>query len=243
MAFHGRHDMLVMVSGGSGITPFISIIRELMYANETQKHKTPQILLISAFKNSSDLTMLDLLLPITILPSKFSNLNLQIEAYVTREKQPPISIESNMNIRTFLFKPKSSNSPISPVLGQNNWFWLGAIISSSFIIFVILIAILNRYHIGKNTNEMYPYSSSRVALNILFMCCSIIVTSTIAFLWNKKINAMESSQIQNLEGANSGSYNGDRELESLPQQMVSQFTNVHYGERPNLKSKFSFSFS
>ncbi|KAI5647211.1 hypothetical protein M9H77_33216 [Catharanthus roseus] len=230
-----RHDMLVMVSGGSGITPFISIIRELMYANETQKHKTPQILLISAFKNSSDLTMLDLLLPITILPSKFSNLNLQIEAYVTREKQPPISIESNMNIRTFLFKPKSSNSPISPVLGQNNWFWLGAIISSSFIIFVILIAILNRYHIGKNTNEIYPYSSSRVALNILFMCCSIFVTSTIAFLWNKKINAMESSQIQNLEGANSGFYNGDRELESLPQQMVSQFTNVHYGERPNLK--------
>ncbi|KAG5626684.1 hypothetical protein H5410_011902 [Solanum commersonii] len=38
-----RHDLLVMVSGGSGITPFISIIRELIHTSESQKCKTPEI--------------------------------------------------------------------------------------------------------------------------------------------------------------------------------------------------------
>ncbi|KAL0412047.1 UNVERIFIED_CONTAM: Ferric reduction oxidase 2 [Sesamum latifolium] len=58
-----RHDLLVLVSGGSGVTPFISIIRELIYTRKTLKCKTPEVVLISAFKNSTDLTMLDLILP------------------------------------------------------------------------------------------------------------------------------------------------------------------------------------
>ncbi|GJZ64970.1 ferric reduction oxidase 2-like protein [Tanacetum coccineum] len=34
---------------------------------------------------------------------------------------------------------------------------------------------------------------------------------------------------------NSWFYNADRELESVPQQSLLQSTNVHYGERPDLK--------
>lgn len=214
-----------------------------MYAND--KCQTPEILLISAFKNSSDLTMLDLLIPITTLPSEFSNLKLQIEAYITRENQPISPETSNKNITALWFKPKPSDTPITPVLGQNNWLWLAAIVSSSFIIFLLLIAILNRYYIypiDKNTNKIYSLSS-KTTLNILILCISIIITSTLAFLWNKKQNAMESKQIQSLEGAtpvnspNSWFYNADRELESLPQHKISLSTNVHYGERPDLKSK------
>lgn len=237
-----RHDLLVMVSGGSGITPFISIIREMIYANQTQQNcKIPKILLISAFKNSSELTMLDLLLPITGSISQVSELGLKIEAYVTREKEP--AAEHEKSIRTAWFKPRQSDSPITPVLGKNSWLWLGAIISSSFIIFLLLIGILTRYYIypiDKNTNDIYPYSS-RSVLNILFMCISIVITATIAFLWNKKQNSMETNQIQNLDGAtpegspNSCFYIADRELESLPQQAVSLATNIHYGERPEVK--------
>lgn len=237
-----RHDLLVMVSGGSGITPFISIIREMIYAKQTQQNcKTPKILLISAFKNSSELTMFDLLLPITGSISEVSELGLQIEAYVTREKEPAAELKNT--IRTVWFKPRQSDSPITPVLGKNNWLWLGAIISSSFIIFLLLIGILTRYYIypiDKNTNKIYSYSSKSL-LNILFICISIVITSTIAFLWNKKQNSMETNQIQNMEGAtpegspNSWFYIAERELESLPQQTVSLSTKIHFGERPELK--------
>ncbi|CAN4108986.1 unnamed protein product [Withania somnifera] len=234
-----RHDLLVMVSGGSGITPFISIIRELIHINESQKGKTPEILLISVFKNSQDLTMLDLLLPISGAPSETCKLRLQIEAFVTREKQPT-STEDKKNLRTIWFKPNPSDEPITPILGQNNWLWLGAIISSSFIIFLISLGVLNRYYIypiDKNTNDIFSYPIKAV-LNMLIICISIVVTSSAAFAWNKRRSA---KQIQNMEGSspmaspNSWFYNADREMESLPQQSLSQSTNLHFGERPQLK--------
>ncbi|XP_073028636.1 ferric reduction oxidase 2-like [Primulina eburnea] len=236
-----RHDLLVMVSGGSGVTPFISIIRELIHTSQTLKLKTPKILLIAAFKSSADLTMLDLILPISGAPSMFSDLVIQVEAYVTREKEP--TIQQRKGVRAVWFKPNPSDAPITPILGQNNWLWLGAIISSSFIIYLILIGIVTRFYIypvDLNSNKIFS-SSSRAALHILFICVGIIMASTVAFLLNKTRNFQETSQIQNMEGAtpiastNSLYYNADRELESLPQQSISQSINVHYGERPDLK--------
>ncbi|PQM37023.1 ferric reduction oxidase 2 isoform X2 [Prunus yedoensis var. nudiflora] len=83
-----RHDTLVMVSGGSGITPFISIIRELLLMSTAFKCRVPKVVLICAFKSSLDLTMLDLILPMSSTSIEISNLELQIEAYVTRETEP-----------------------------------------------------------------------------------------------------------------------------------------------------------
>ncbi|EYU34160.1 hypothetical protein MIMGU_mgv1a023886mg [Erythranthe guttata] len=246
-----RHELLVMVSGGSGVTPFISIIRELIHTSQTSKYQTPKILLITSFKNSNDLTMLDLILPICGAPSEFPNLDLKIEAYVTREKHAPPAEEkekTTTSTRTVWLKPNPSDAPISPILGTNNYLWLGAIISSSFIIYLFFIGILTRYYIfpiDHNTNKIYP-SASRASLHMLFLCIGVFIAATSAFLMNKSSNARDrTTQIQNMEGAtpqaspNSLFYNADRELESLPQQSISQLINLHYGERPDLK-KFLF---
>ncbi|KAI3681791.1 hypothetical protein L6452_36596 [Arctium lappa] len=235
-----RHDMLVMVSGGSGITPFISIFRELVFTTEILKSKAPKILLISAFKDSSDLTMLELLLPTSGSPIEFSKLELQIEAYVTREKGTMTN--DKKPVRTVWLKPKSSDGPITPILGPNGWLWLAAIISCSFAGFLLSMGLVTRFYIypiDKNTYKVYSYGS-RGALNMLLICVSIIITCGAGFWWNKNKNAMESKQIQNMEGATpAGSpsllFNMDRELESLPQQSIFQSTNVHFGERPDLK--------
>lgn len=216
-----------------------------MYASTVTKCKTPQVILICSFKNSSDLTMLDLLLPISGNPTELPNLNLQIEAYVTREKQP--TTENSKLIRALWLKPHATDAPISPILGPNSWLWLGAIISSSFIIFLILIGIIGRYYvypIDHNSNKIFSYPL-RAFLNMLVICVSIAATASAAVLWNKRQNAKEARQIQHMEGSmpagspNSWFYNADRELESLPHQSLIQATNVHYGERPELKSKFS----
>ncbi|GKB64435.1 ferric reduction oxidase 2, partial [Tanacetum coccineum] len=216
-----RHDMLVMVSGGSGITPFISIFRELVFTTETLKCKAPKILLISAFKDSSDLTMLELLLPSSGAPLEITKLDLQIEAYVTRENQPVAN--DKKSIRTICLKPNPSDAPINPILGQNGWLWLGAIISCSFVVFLLSMGLLTRFYIypvDKNTNKVYPYAS-RAILNMLLICISVMVICSMAFWWNKKKNAMDSKQIQNMEGAtpvnspDSWLYNADRELERM----------------------------
>ncbi|KAK1273447.1 Ferric reduction oxidase 2 [Acorus gramineus] len=240
-----RYDTLVMISGGSGITPFISIIREFIFRSTTADNRTaptPNILLICAFKNSLDLTMLDLLLPVTGAPSETSLLPLKVEAFVTREKANPESDQQKL-IRTVWFKPLPSDAPVSPVLGPNTWLWLGAIISSSFVAFLLILGITYRYYIypiDHNTNDVYS-SSSRALLNLLFICACIAVTSGVAVQWNKRKNCREANQIQNMDvptpttSPGSWFYDADRELESLPHQSLVQATTLHYGARPDLR--------
>lgn len=235
------HETLVMVSGGSGITPFLSIIRELIYLNTTFKCKTPKVVLICVFKNSSSLSMVDLILPISGTPCDFSNMELQIEAYITRDTE--LQADELIHPKIRWFKPNPSDEPVHAILGPNSWLWLGAIISSSFVIFLILIGIITRYYIfpiDHNSNQIFSYPLNAF-LNMLVICVSIASVSSAAFLWNKKYYAKEGKQIQNMEGStpivspNSMVYNADRELESLPYQSLIQATNVHYGARPDLR--------
>ncbi|PRQ60156.1 putative ferric-chelate reductase (NADH) [Rosa chinensis] len=205
-----RHKALVMISGGSGITPMISIIREIIFQSTKPDCHVPPVRLICAFKNSADLTMLQLLLPISVTPSNFTQLQFQIEAYVTREthKQPPP--EPHKSLQTLWFKPNQLNSPISLVLGQNTWLWLGAIISSSFVLFLFVLGIVNRFYI-------YPIDHNTV------------------FIWCKRQNAIEEGKrTQNARSTPTT----DIELASSPhnhESLIAQATQVHYGTRPDLK--------
>ncbi|KAL3349103.1 hypothetical protein AABB24_022303 [Solanum stoloniferum] len=234
-----RHDTLVLISGGSGITPFISIIRELIYMSSTLKCKTPKILLVSVFRNTSKLSMLDLLLPIAGTPSGCSsNLDLQIEAYITREIEP--AQEKSEPLRTILFKPDHSDAPITPILGQNNWLWFAAIISSSFALYLLFVGLLYQYYVypmDHGTNKVFPYHT-RALFNMLFIAAAIVIAASAAFLWNKKKSARETKQIQDMadsaKSLNSLAY-ADQDLESLPQQSLDKSIKTHYGHRPDLK--------
>lgn len=232
--------MLVMISGGSGITPLISIIRELIYINSTLKCKTPKIMLITTFKNSSNLPLLDLILPTS--HSNSCNLDLRIEAYVTREKEQ--SKDKLPKPRTVWFKPDSSDVPISPTLGPNSWLWLAAIISSSFAIYLVLLGVFTQYvvyPIDQNTNMLYSFTRKGSA-SMVFVCFSIAVAASGAFLWNKKRNAKEAKKIQDImdESSRSTFEQDDVEMESLPLQLRIKSFNVHYGHRPNLESEYKF---
>ncbi|XP_019413707.1 PREDICTED: ferric reduction oxidase 2-like [Lupinus angustifolius] len=238
-----RHDTLVLISGGSGITPFISIIREFIFMSTNFKCKTPKIILICVFRKSSSLSMIDLVLPISTIPYDISNMNLQIEVYITKDKEPQLN--SQTYLQTKWFKPNPTDTPIYVILGSNSWLWLGAIISTSFIIFLVIIGIIFRYYIfpiEHNSNNTFS-NPLRSFLHMLVICVSIVMVASAAFLLNKKHNAKEEKNIQDLGGSiptmspSSTSYNTNRELESLPCESLVQATNVHYGIRPDLKSK------
>ncbi|KAK4492735.1 hypothetical protein RD792_000054 [Penstemon davidsonii] len=237
-------ESLVMISGGSGITPFISIIRELISRSTESNTKVPKVLLITAFKNTNDLTMLDLLLPLTSTTTlDISKLQLQIQAYVTQEHERPTDREESKNqIETKLFKPNSLDSPISSVLGQNSWLWLGAIISSSFVMFLLLLGFVTRYQIYpvELRKENYHYSF-KILWDMFLVCVSIFVTTSVVFLWQKRKTSSEGKQIQSVDLSNptmspaSWLCGTERELESLPHQSLVQSTKVHFGARPDLK--------
>ncbi|XP_023547667.1 ferric reduction oxidase 2-like [Cucurbita pepo subsp. pepo] len=232
-----QFDSLIMISGGSGITPFISIIRHLIH-NSNSHQQIPKLLLISAFKNSSELTFLHLLLP---LSGANTLENFQIEAYVTRDKSPK---DENPQFRTVIFKPHEGDSPATAILGPNGWLWLAGIICSSFGIFLALMGIVTRYYIypiDGNSNDVFNLSL-RSFLHMLGLCLCIVIAATAAVIWNKRKLAKEGRQIQNVEGTTPNASPsamgfdnvGEMELESVPFEALAQSVHVYYGERPNL---------
>ncbi|XP_047971775.1 ferric reduction oxidase 4-like isoform X1 [Salvia hispanica] len=236
------HESLVMISGGSGIAPVISIIREIIFRSTESNRKVPNILLIAAFKHTTDLTMLDLLLPLSGSLLDISKIQLQIEAYVTQEHERPVE-EAKNQIETKVYKPGPSDLPISAVLGKNSWLWLGAIISSSFVMFLLLLGFVTRYHIYpvEKRGENYHYSY-KILWDMFLVCASIFVATSAIFLWQKNgISGEGKNQIENVDlptptrSPSSWLSVSDRELESLPQQSLVQSTNIHYGARPDLK--------
>ena len=227
-----------MISGGSGITPMISIIREIIFQSTKPDCQVPSVRVICAFKNSADLSMLQLLLPISGTPYDLTRIKLQIEAYVTRETEQPAPSSQNPS-QTLWFKPNPLDLPISGVLGPKSWLWLAAIISSSFVLFLFVLGIVTRFYIYPivNTGKNYHYSYTCLWY-IFLVCASIFIVSSAVFIWCKKQNASERNQIQNVEVPTEAT--DDRELESFPlhnESLIAQATQVHYGARPDLKSK------
>ncbi|KAF2596239.1 hypothetical protein F2Q68_00012376 [Brassica cretica] len=242
-----RHDSLILVSGGSGVTPFISVIRELIFQAQNQSTKIPDVLLVCAFKYYHDLAFLDLIFPPDISVSDISRLNLRIEAYITQEDKKPEAADDTRLLQTKWFKPQPLDSPISPVLGPNNILWLGVVILSSFVMFLLLIAIVTRYYIypvDRNTGKIYNFSY-RVLWDMFLGCVCIFISSSAVFLWRKKVNKEgdkeSKKQVQSVDFQTPTSSPGswfcshDRELESVPYQSIVQATSVHFGSKPNLK--------
>ncbi|KAK9914303.1 hypothetical protein M0R45_038089 [Rubus argutus] len=233
-----RHKDLIMISGGSGLTPMISIIREIIFQSTKPSYHVPRVRLICAFKNSADLTLLQLLLPISVTPSKFTHIQFQIEAYVTRETQQQPPSEPHKLLQTLWFKPDPLDSPISLVLGPKTWLWLAAIISSSFVLFLVVLGIVTRFYIYPiHHNPSKLYHVSFTCLWYMFLvCASTFTVSSAVFIWCKRQSSMEErKQIRNAKLVTSTT---DIELESFPhhhESLIAQATQVHYGTRPDLK--------
>ncbi|XP_031483417.1 ferric reduction oxidase 2-like [Nymphaea colorata] len=234
-----RYDTLVMVSGGAGITPFISIIRHLISRNDAPKEPA-RLLLICAFRNARDLAMLDLLLPASTSSSDLCPLQLQIEAFVTREQGRP---ESQALLQTVCFKPTPGDMPISWTLGPNHWLWLGTLISSSFLLFLVLVGCFTRFHTyprEHGTKYVYPVWLKGLFV-MFFMCLSVVVVGVAVILWNKRKEPMVDRQVRSMEmeapTANRSSwlYDDGRELASWPNQCSVENVQVHYGARPDFK--------
>ncbi|KAM0834930.1 hypothetical protein ACQ4PT_063265 [Festuca glaucescens] len=239
------YDSLVMVSGGSGITPFISVIRELVHqSGAAETVQAPRLLLVCVFKTSAELDMLDLLVPVSGGLSAISRLDLRIEAFVTREGEP--SAARKQAGREVWFKPWPSEAPVAPVLGSSGWLCLGAVVASSFAVFLVLVAALQRFYIypvDGDTNHVYPWAA-RTMLNLLFLGASVAGVTGAAFLWNKRGSNDEEMKVKSVDGPTPGmspvallhwAGGVERELESLPAQPLLQATNVHFGHRPDLK--------
>ena len=92
------------------------------------------------------------------------------------------------------FKPNPIDSPIPATLGPSSWLWLGAIISSSFVLFLLMLGLVTGYYIypvivNNNTREFYHYSY-RCLWDMFSACACICLVPSVPFVWSKRQNSL-----------------------------------------------------
>lgn len=86
-----RYKKLILVAGGSGISPFVAILSDILRRVKDDKPCLPRdVLLIWAVKRSSEISLLSTIGVKALNPYLLDRLNVNIQIYVTQELEPPL---------------------------------------------------------------------------------------------------------------------------------------------------------
>ncbi|KAA8545349.1 hypothetical protein F0562_020133 [Nyssa sinensis] len=87
--YYLMYENIVFLAGGSGISPFVAILSDILHRlKEGKPCLTRNILLVWAMKKSNELPLLYTIGVESISPDLSNKLNLDIRTYVTRESVP-----------------------------------------------------------------------------------------------------------------------------------------------------------
>ncbi|KAM1129033.1 hypothetical protein ACFX2J_038761 [Malus domestica] len=179
-----RYDSLMLVAGGIGITPFLSILQELASFENNSTHKfLPRIQLIYAVKKSEDICLLNSISTL-IFNQPSEKCRLKVKIFVTQE-QYGTTVRELLNefsqVKTVHFGTKFLNYSIN---GLESPVWMAAITGISSILFLIFLIIFNHIFIpsqkmaSEATKEKTPSSIADLLIIssfIVAITCSIFV--------------------------------------------------------------------
>ncbi|KAF6137091.1 hypothetical protein GIB67_030855 [Kingdonia uniflora] len=108
-----RYDSLLLVAGGIGITPFLSILQELYFPRNSNKSKLPtRIQLIYAVKKSQDISLLNSVSSL-LLDHSLCQPHLKVNIFVTQEGKSGLTfrelLSDSSQIETINFDTGCSN--------------------------------------------------------------------------------------------------------------------------------------
>ncbi|XP_019105285.2 ferric reduction oxidase 8, mitochondrial isoform X2 [Beta vulgaris subsp. vulgaris] len=247
-----RYDDLLLIAGGIGITPILSILQELASAKGDLSHRSSPscIQLIYVAKNSDDISLLN---PIShmVLNQTSEFFNLKLKVFVTQEKRGSSSLRellSSTSIRqTILSDMKNLNYSLGT--GHVNPLWMSAIVGFSSLVFVLSLCFFNQFLFAPKMKSSKPKSPSSVV--DLFLLCSFLIAVAcsalvaIALRWRNsrseivstswdnqdevmKISAMEGASTTTLE-EHEIHYGGRPVFEELLHKMESEFSGSNVG--------------
>ena len=232
--FFCRYDSLLLVAGGIGITPFLSILQEIDFALSSGKKWFPaQIQLIYVVKKSQDVCLLDSVLPI-LLNYRAGHLHLKLKVFVTQQQSgAPISeVLTNefSKVETVNFGMQCSDYATR---GVENLLWLAAIVGFSSIVFLVALGCFNGAFLhdpAKMASKQKQKNPSSVT--DLFLICSFfiaIMCGTIAavFLrWRKLKKELQ---------PNPKKYSKEVKHISMETSRALEEHEIHFGGRPNFQ--------
>ncbi|KAI8531130.1 hypothetical protein RHMOL_Rhmol11G0113600 [Rhododendron molle] len=229
-----RYDSLLLVAGGIGITPFLSILQEVEFVQSSGKKRIPsQIQLIYVVKKSQDICLLESVLP-SLLNQKSEQFHLKLKVFVTQE-QSGATIRELVNefsrVETVNFDTKSTNYA---TFGLETSLWMASIIGFSSIMFLITLCCFNQaflHPIKKASKPKYPSS----VIDLLLICSFAIAIMCGTFIaivlrWRKLQKGLQISSQKPLKEIKPSLLESSRALEEHE---------IHFGGRPKLQDVFS----
>ncbi|XP_015577794.1 ferric reduction oxidase 8, mitochondrial [Ricinus communis] len=245
-----RYDSLLLIAGGIGITPFLSILKEIASLQRSSRsYRLPeQIQLIHVIKNSQDICLLNSISPL-LLNQSSKQLRLKLKVFVTQEQKNNATLRELLNdlslVQTVNFSTKCSNYAIH---GLETPLWMAAITALTSIVFLVFLMCFNHLFdpIEKKSAasvKMAVRPEKKVAkektpssiVDILLLSSFIIAVTCSTFIaiilrWKrlkKDIPSVSQRQGIFLEPS-SMELRGSREEQE-----------IHFGGRPNFQDIFS----
>lgn len=226
-----RYDCLLLVAGGSGITPFLSILAEI--ASGTSKSRFPsRIHLVYVTKKAQDFSLLHSISHMLFNQSP-EKCHLKLKLFITQEKQSGVRIRDLMNefleVKTLHLNTQCSNYAVH---GLESPAWMATIAAFCSIIFLLVLMFLNHIIIpsGKGSKESKDSTPSWVvdmlivASFVIALACSTLMA--IFLRWRRlekgfpPISKKESKPL---------------DLSSTESRSALEEHEVHFGGRPNFQ--------
>ncbi|KAK9108212.1 hypothetical protein Syun_024223 [Stephania yunnanensis] len=229
-----RYDSLLLLAGGVGITPFLSILQEIASTQDRNKSALPKkVQLIYAVKKSQDITLLRPILP--LLANQIEDqLHLRIKIFVTQELKSATNLRELLNELTDQIQTVNFESINCVARGIESFIWLAAIALLSSIKFMISLVSLDHAFLRSEKRASKKKSPSWFT-DILLLCSFVIAIISGTFIvaitrWRKMRNDARPVYQKPIEGTDLGSIESSYELEEHE---------VHYGRRPDFGDVFS----
>lgn len=230
-----RYDSLLLVSGGIGITPFLSIIQELASSQNSGINKfLPRMQLIYVVKKSQDICLLNSISPL-IFGQPAEKCLLKVKVFVTQEEQSDATVRELLNefseVQTVNFGTKFLNFSIS---GLENSLWMAAIAGISSFLFLIFLIMFNHIFVPSQKNPTKEKTPSWVvdlliiSSFILALICSIFVALVIR--WRRLKKQMLPTLQKQSKALEKGSTQASDALDEHE---------IHFGGRPNFEDIFA----
>ncbi|GLJ11029.1 hypothetical protein SUGI_0140800 [Cryptomeria japonica] len=237
-----RYDALILIGGGSGIAPLMSILSETLHQHDIKEgnHVPREVLLIWSVKSTEELCILNLVSPSMICPSYSEVLQLDVQAYVTQTEALDVEMAKleteRMELPTETFFMKEPSPPggcLHSITSTNNTLWQAAIVVSAFAGYLLMTALLNQFYIyplDHNSYEEYP-TWARGFLTLACMCVGIVIFGGLVYvIWVvMKTTAVNESRekIYEMEDAHN--------VQEQEEDTLLARSNIHYGQRPDLQ--------
>ncbi|CAJ1943778.1 unnamed protein product [Sphenostylis stenocarpa] len=229
-----RYDTLLLVAGGSGITPFLSILTEADSA--TSKSRFPsRIQLVYVIKKAQDFCLLHSISRL-LLNQSTDSFHLNLKLYVTQETQAGVGIGELLN-EFFKVRNLHVNSVCSnyAAYGPESPSWMAAIAGFCSITFLIFIICFNhiifpsgkRSKMDKEKTPSWVVDLLLIAAFVLALACSASVAAILRWRRLRKgIPQISHREIEPLD------------LSSTEARNALEAHEVHFGGRPNFKDIF-----